>query len=394
MWIPRDIEPLLRQAAKERPAVVVTGARQSGKTSLLQHVFPNHRYVSLDVPRIAQSAEESGERFLETNTPPLTVDEIQYAPQLLRYIKKAVDDDRGRTGMFIMTGSQKFSLMEGVTESLAGRLAVLELHSLALSEIEKVEGSQKHVRQLLEWMWKGGYPELYAKNMDVQRFYSDYLATYLERDVRQVLQVRSLRDFDRFMRLAASRTAQLLSLNSMASDLGVSPNTIKAWLSILEASNIIHLLEPYYENFGKRIVKTPKLYFLDTGLAAFLVGFESPKQLEKSSALGAFFETLALGQLIRWHANRGRPGRIYFYRDHHGLEVDFLVPRGNQLALFECKWSEHPPARFKGFEDLSKIAGGTHSVSRSILTPIRGFHRIKSAAVTIEDCIDFRSLED
>jgi uncharacterized protein len=393
MWIERDIEPLLRRAARERPSIVITGARQSGKTSLLQHAFPDFHYVSLDVPRNAESAEEAGEQFLQTHPPPLLIDEIQYAPRLLRHLKSHIDAHRKEKGRFVITGSQKFSLMEGVTESLAGRIAVLELHSLSLAEIEKSEGKQTNVKQLVEWMWKGGYPEIYSEDLSVERFYSDYLATYLERDVRQVLQIRNLRDFDRFMRLAASRSAQLLSLNSMASDIGVSPNTVKSWISILEASNIIYLLEPYYENFGKRIVKSPKLYFLDTGLAAFLAGFRSPEELQNSNALGAFFETLALGQIVRWHTNRGQPPNIYFFRDHHGNEVDFLVPRGEHLLLFECKWAETPPKTIKGFEEIVRIAEKDRPISRTILTPTRGSYHLKTASVTVDDCVDLRSLE-
>lgn len=179
----------------------------------------------------------------------------------------------------------------------------------------------------MTWIWKGGYPELVAKELPPRRFYADYVATYLERDVRQAVQVRNLRDFDRFLRLCALRTGQQLSMSGQAGDTGVSPNTIRSWLSVLEASNIVMLVEPYYRNLGKRLVKTPKLYFLDTGLACFLCGLDSPETLRGSGLLGPLFETLVFGQIVRLFDNKGEPKGIYFYRDHHGKEVDFVTPR-------------------------------------------------------------------
>lgn len=367
--------------AAQRPAIVLTGSRQTGKTSLLARAFPGHRYVSLDIPAVAEAAELSGEAFLVEHAPPLIVDEIQYAPALLRHIKVDIDRHRAETGRYLITGSQKFSLMQGVTESLAGRASVVELHSLSAREIERWSGHKIDREDLLEWIFRGGFPELVASQLDPTRFYGDYLATYLERDVRTVLQVRNLRDFDRFLRLCASRTGQLLSYSSLAADLGLSPNTVKGWISVLEASGIVRLLEPYYANLGKRIVKTPKLYFLDTGLACYLAGLRRPADLKQSALLGPLFETHVLGQIVRHAANTGHQADVYFYRDHHGHEVDFLIPHGDRFELMECKWAESPAARQPGFEEIKRLAGPDRIISQTIITPARATRRLPGNVV-------------
>ena len=391
MWIDRDISKTFRRNLGTRPVLLISGARQTGKTSLCRQLLKEHAFVSLDLPRLAEEAELSGEQFLRDRPAPLIIDEIQYAPGLFRYIKAAIEGKRSKSGLYVLTGSQKFNLMAGVSESLAGRVALLDLHSLSFSELERWSGRKMDRRLLLEWMFRGGYPELYAKKLDPEQFYGDYVSTYLERDVRQVLQVRNLRDFDRFMRLLALRSGQILSLQSFSSDIGISPNTVKSWLSVLEASQIIYLLEPYFENFGKRIVKTPKLYFLDTGLACFLAGFRSSAELEKSALLGAFFETAALGQLIRWHANRGKSPKVYFYRSHTGMEIDFVVTAGDKIRLYECKWAEDPPES-RAFEEFEKGLDKKRIFSKSLLTPIRG-SRQKPSGTHVEDCVDWKSLE-
>lgn len=391
MWIEREIESSLVEVTSSRPATIVTGCRQSGKTSLLQRGFPDHEYISLDVPAVAEEAELSGETFLARHRPPVVIDEVQYAPALLRHVKAAIDAHRDQMGRFLLTGSQRFPLMHGVTESLAGRAAVVSLFTLSAREFERWSGAVLERRALLEWILRGGYPEVHARALDHERFYADYLATYLERDVRSLLNVRSLRDFDRFMRLCAARTGQLLSHSSLAADVGVSANTIKAWLSVLEASGIVHLLEPYYRNLGKRIVKTPKLYFLDTGLACFLVGLRSVAELEHSMMLGPLFETHVLGQILRHYANRIRPSRLYFYRDRYGVEVDFVLPVGERLHLVECKWSERPSTHVRGFAELRSIAGETAIASSTIVTSARGL-RQAGDDVQIADSVDLAFL--
>lgn len=393
MWIEREMQGTLRRGAAERPVLLLTGARQAGKTGLLRHVFPAHDSVSLDLPAEAEEAEEDGARFLERHGVPLIVDEVQYAPRLFRYLKAAVDADRERAGQFILTGSQKLSLMEGVTESLAGRVGLTELHSLSLAELERATGEIAAGDTLWRWLHAGGYPELYARKLEPLRFYADYVATYLERDVRQALNVRSLRDFDRFLRLAALRAGQLVNANALAADVGVAATTIKSWLAVLEASQIVTLVPPYFRNAGKRLVKTPKLYFLDTGLVCFLAGLRSPAEVVASSLRGALFETLVVGQIVRRFANRGLPRDLAFYRDHHGTEVDLVLYRGERLHLVECKSAEAPAAAVPGFDRLAAQYGEHNIVGRTIITPRRGLRRA-ARGVTFDDCVDMAGLGD
>lgn len=391
MWIERSIAPLLLEEAGRRPALLLTGMRQAGKTSLLERCFPRHGYVSLDLPAVAEQAESSGAQFLADHPPPVIVDEVQYAPKLMRHLKRAIDGRRGGKGLFILTGSQKLALMAGVSESLAGRISVVELHTLSLAEIEEARGGRLDRAAILRAMVDGGFPEVVAESLDPRRYFASYVATYLERDVRQALQVRSLRDFDRFLRLCALRTGQLVSSNSLAADVGVSPNTIRSWLSVLEASNVVMLLEPHHANLGKRVIKTPKLYFLDTGLACFLAGITDAKALAASALLGAMFETLVLGQIVRHFANRGERPDLSFFRDYTGNEVDFVVSAGARLRLVECKWSETPSTRLRGFAELAKLAGERRIASRSIVTPERVSRKVDG--VGIEGCVDLGFLD-
>lgn len=386
MWIPRELDTTLAEAAATRPAVVLTGCRQAGKTSLLVRAFGEHTYVSLDVPMIAEEAEHSGGDFLKRHRPPVIIDEVQYAPTLLRHVKADIDLHREETGRFLITGSQGFPLMEGVTESLAGRSSALTLHSLSAREYEAWSGRTLDREALVAWMLTGGYPELHSRGLDAERFYGDYLATYLERDVRSILGVRSLRDFDRFMRLCAARTGQLVSYSSLASDLGISPNTVKSWLSVLDASNIVLLLEPYFENLGKRIVKTPKLHFLDTGLCSYLLGARTTADLLRSPMLGAMFETHVLGQIVRHYANQGLRRDLYFYRDHQGREIDFLIPAAGRFVLIECKWAESPGSTQRGFSEFGSLVGPENIISQTIVTPDRG-SRHASERVKIADSV-------
>ncbi len=391
MWIPREISTLLSKIAKKRPSLIVTGCRQTGKTTLLKRVFPQANYVTLDLPLEAEQAEEAGEAFLQNYPSPCIIDEVQYAPQLFRYIKQHIDRHRNQNGQYLLTGSQKFQLMEKVSESLAGRCAVLECHSLSAREYEKWKKKKLNESALWEWIWKGGYPELHAKHLAPEPFYADYLATYLERDVRQIIQVRNLRDFNRFLRLSALRTGQLLSYHSMASDIGVSPNTIKSWLSVLESSNVIYLLEPYYQNFGKRIVKTPKLYFLDTGLASYLAGFRTLQDLKNSHLAGAFFETHSLGQIIRYYSNQGLRPNLYFYRDHYGHEVDFVIPVGEKLTLIECKLSPTALNKIKGFQEIEKLIGPDRILKKLLMTPQRELRQMSEKTWRV-DSVEMGSL--
>lgn len=341
MWIEREIEPLLRQRAGQRPVVVLTGARQTGKTSLVRRLFPEHAFVSLDLPSEADQAERDARSFLHRHPPPLVVDEVQYAPGLFRYVKAVVDANRGANGQFILTGSQRFTLMRAVSESLAGRADVLELEGLSWHEIRAARPGIR-VEDVLV---RGGFPELYEKpELDAAGFYRSYIATYLERDVRQLLKVTSLRDYERFLRACALRTAQLLNRAEVARDVGISGSTAGEWISVLQASGQVALLEPWFSNRTKSLVKTPKLYVSDTGLCAFLMGITELRDLPGSPLTGALWETLVFAELRRRQVNRQGGWTMHFWRDRT-READFLFHRGGRFDLAEAKWSERPDAR-------------------------------------------------
>ena len=272
MWIPRDVETRLRRSARTRPVVVLTGARQTGKTSTLRRLFPDRAFVSLDLPTEAEQAEKEPDAFLRRYPAPVIIDEVQYAPALFRHLKVAVDAQRGRNGQFLLTGSQKFTLMKGVSESLAGRADIVELETLSLAEIR---GALPRTG-LETAIVRGGFPELHANpDIDPVAFYNSYLATYLERDVRALANVGSLRDFERFLRACALRSANLLNKADLSRDVGIAPSTAGQWLSILEASGQIVLLEPWFSNRTKSIVKSPKLFLADTGLLCALLNIKS-----------------------------------------------------------------------------------------------------------------------
>jgi uncharacterized protein len=330
------------QLATHHPAVVVTGARQTGKTTFLRETFPHHTYVSLDLPSVAALAEQDPQRFLEQHKTPLLIDEVQYAPQLFRHLKIAIDDNRHAFGQFILTGSQKFVLMKGVADSLAGRCGLLELEGLSWEELHQhVPRAHAHHDRISQ-MVRGSFPELWrVPTMSSDDFFRSYVATYLERDVRQILNVGSLRDFERFVRACAARNAQTLDRSAIARDVGVSVKAIGDWTSVLEASNQIHLLEPYFSNIGKRLVKTPKMYFSDTGLLCYLLGLDD-NSLSKSSMLGAVWEAACFAQLRKHRERTGSRMSLNFYRDSQQNEVDFVVSMGVARALVEVKWTENP----------------------------------------------------
>jgi uncharacterized protein len=338
VWITRDSESRLQRSARTRPVVVLTGARQTGKTSTLLRLFPNHRFVSLDLPTEAEQAEKEPRGFLHRHPPPVIVDEVQHAPGLFRHLKVAVDADRTRNGQFLLTGSQKFTLMKGVSESLAGRADVIELATLSWSEIRAALP-----RTVLEAaIVRGGFPELYANpDIDHVAFYNSYLATYLERDVRSLANVGNLRDFERFLRACALRSANLLNKADLARDVGIAPSTANHWLSTLEASGQVVLLEPWFSNRTKSIIKSPKLYIADSGLLCALLNIHSVDVLRHSPAVGAVWETFVFSQLRAREGRAGRVGSLFFWRDRT-REVDFLVDVAGELELFEARWTELP----------------------------------------------------
>jgi len=340
----REISERLLRAAQDFPAVVLTGARQVGKTTLLKRIFPGHTYVSLDDPITADLAEESPEEFLRRFPAPLLIDEVQYAPKVLRHIKTAIDRDRHQCGRFILTGSQKFQLMHGVTESLAGRVALFELEPLHLSEIHKGFPTVYDEFSAADFMIRGFYPELWRNpSLDETDFFRSYLATYLERDLRQIVNVTSLREFDRFMRSCSARSGQLLNKSDLAKDLGLSAKTVGNWLGVLEVSNQVLLLEPYFGNIQKRLIKTPKLYFGDVGLATYLLNINA-NSIANHPLVGGLWETLVYAELRKNLKVRNSRASLYFYRDQQSREIDFVIDVGGGLHLIECKWKEIPQA--------------------------------------------------
>ena len=341
MWIERQIEPLLRQRATTRPVVVLTGARQTGKTSLMRRLFAEHTFVTLDLPSEAEQAENDPGGFLARHPPPLVVDEVQYAPGLFRHLKAEVDRQRGRAGMFLLTGSQPLTLMRSVSESLAGRAAIVELEPLSFAEANAACSTLS----VEEYLVRGGFPELYQNpKIDARGFLQSYVATYLERDLRQLLQVANLRDFERFLRVAALRSAQLLNKADLARDVGVSGATAGAWLSALEASHQIALVEPWYGNPTVSLVKRPKLFLREAGLAAFLCGVYSVEELAASPLAGALWETLVCAELRRAQLNHRGGWHFQFWRDR-AREADFLLHRGGTFRLADAKWTQQPRPR-------------------------------------------------
>lgn len=357
MWIQREIEEIWQELRSEYPIVVVTGTRQVGKTSLLERLVGEENLVSLDLPNEARRAESTPEHFLSDLEFPAIIDEVQYAPALFRHLKYLCDRRLKKTGERIyLTGSERFVLMRDLSESLAGRAAIIELSGLSLKELEQATGKLASGSVLLKWLLMGGYPGLHAGSLKRERFFSNLVATYIERDVKRLGEVKDSRDFDRFLRLCAIRTGQILSMNGIAAEIGVSQTTVKRWLSILEASSIVDLVEPWFSNQTSRLVKRPKLYFRDTGLCAFLSGLESEEQLAKSPLLGALFETLCYNQLRTSYENRGLRKKIYYFRTRDGVEIDFVVEKGpNNLECYECKWSENPKAPLAALDHLEKI---------------------------------------
>lgn len=376
MWINREISARIVQITRSFPALIVTGARQTGKTSLLRRLFPDHHYVSLDLRVVAEQAEESPESFLGDHPPPVVIDEVQYAPGLFRHLKVAIDRDRQAKGQFILTGSQKFTLMKEVSDSLAGRCAVLTLPGLSMREIKsagwEAAGAGSHAELLL----RGRFPELWAEpTIPAREFYHAYIATYLERDLRQVLNVGNLRDFERFMRACAARSSQLLNKSELARDVGISQTTAGEWISALEASNQITLLEPFFANVGKRLVKSPKLYFNDTGLLCFLLGLSSGA-LGNSPLTGPVWENFVLIEISTWLGYYHPDWTLWFYRDQLNHEADFLVQGPfEHVRIMDAKWAEMPKP--DAFESLQQVAA---SVARA-----RGVKKVEVAVISRAD---------
>lgn len=374
MWIKRDAEDLIRELGKQFPVIFVTGARQVGKTSILNHLFPDFSYVTLDDPARAAEAANAPQDFIDSLKLPAIIDEAQYAPDLFRYIKLTVDKAKQK-GHFFITGSQSFPLMQNLSESLAGRCGIVNLQPLSTHELDR----GKKLASVEDYISTGGFPALYAdKDINRQHWYPSYISTYLERDVRNIMHVGSLRDFNRFLRAAAIRTAQTLSFADLARDVGVAPNTIKAWISVLEASHMIHLLEPYHRSLGKRLVKSPKLYFLDTGLAANLMGLYSWQDIANSPMAGALWETYAFSQIQRHLLSQGiNNPPLYYWRTKDGREVDFIIEKGGQFIAIEAKLTGAPTLdAAKGFNYFRNYYGEDSVLKQYVVCRVKKDHAI------------------
>ena len=352
--IPRTATSTLQRLAKGFPVVVLTGPRQSGKTTLAKAVFKDKVYVSLENPDEREFARTDPRRFLQRFPNGAILDEVQRCPELLSWLQGWVDE-RAVMGDFILTGSAQFDLIAGITQTLAGRVGQLTLLPLAADELRAVH---KLPAELSTTLFQGGYPALYDREVSPQDWFANYIATYLERDVQQLTAVRNVSQFQTFVKMCAARTGQLLNLSSLGADCGITSVTAKQWLTVLEASYIVTLLQPHHRNFGKRLVKTPKLYFNDTGLAAWLLGIRDAATLDIHAARGALFENYVIGELIKQRLNAGRPCNLYFWRDNLGHEVDVLIESAQGLQALEIKsGSTFASDWMDGLKKWQKIAG-------------------------------------
>ncbi len=331
--IPRNAQNLVLKLARGFPIVAITGPRQAGKTTLARLSFPDREYVSLEDPEQREFAVSDPRGFLNRFKEGAVIDEAQRCPDLFSYVQTLVDSHRVM-GEFILTGSQHFGLHSGISQSLAGRVGLVQLLPFAMNELA---GVNLLTDQLDELLWTGGYPPLYDRPLTPDLWHPNYVSTYIERDVHQLLAVRDLDLFQRFIRMCAARTGQLLNLSSLANDCGISHVTAREWLNVLEAGYITLRLPPYHRNFGKRLVKTPKLYFIDTGLAAWLLGIHDARTLNTHACRGALFENLVITEIIKQRFNRGQPMDLFFWRDNVGHEVDLLFERGQELQAIEIK---------------------------------------------------------
>lgn len=331
----RSLTPYIQELAKKYPVVTLLGPRQSGKTTLVRSAFPKKPYVNMEDMGNRELATLDPRSFMQAYPDGAILDEVQRTPHLLSYIQVHVDEVK-QNGMFILTGNHQAELHSAVSQSLAGRTSLLRLLPLSMQEIR----GGNILDPVEEIILKGGYPKIYKENLPLSNAYSSYFQTYVERDVRQILQVKDLLQFERFIKLTASRIGQLVNYSSLASDVGVSAVTIKEWISVLEATYILVRLEPYFDNHGKRLIKSPKIYFTDTGLACYLLGIDNVKQLTKDPLFGNLFENWVVIELMKARYNQGLDPRLYFYRDVTGREIDLLFQQGSSLIPIEIKSSK------------------------------------------------------
>ncbi len=357
MLITREMISELLQAAGEYPVVTIIGPRQSGKTTLAKSTFPDYAYLSLEDPDIREYAVTDPKAFLQQFSENVILDEIQNVPQLLSYIQGIVDNENIK-GRFILTGSHQLKLSAEITQSLAGRTAVLTLLPLTISEVLSVFNNPTRDELII----KGFYPRIYNDNLNPARAYANYYQTYIERDIRQLINLKNMSLFEKFIKLLAGRVGQIINFNSLSNDIGVSGKTLKEWLSVLEASFIIFTLQPYFENFGKRIIKSAKIYFVDTGLLSYILDISKPEMLARDPLIGNIFENLVIMEVVKTRMNKGLSPNIYFFRDSNGLEIDLLYKQGAKLTPIEIKSSStFNPIFAKNIKKFQKLAKNSSS---------------------------------
>lgn len=352
--IPRQAAAILQNLVQGYPILAITGPRQAGKTTLAQATFPKKRYVSLEDPDEREFADQDPRGFLARFPDGAILDEAQRCPKLFSYLQTRVDAEK-RMGMFVLTGSQQFGLMSNITQTLAGRVGLVQLLPFSLPELQ---AANVPVGGLDNLLLCGMYPPIYDRNLAPEQWFANYVMTYIERDVRQIVEVQNLSLFQRFIKMCAARTGQLLNMSSLATDCGVTHGTIRSWLSVLEAGYVVFLLQPHHQNFGKRLVKTPKLYFHDTGLAAFLLGIRDAEHLSIHSARGALFENFVVSELVKRRFNQGLASNLYFWRNNTGDEVDVVIEQGEKLMPVEIKSGQtYHPDFVAGINKWLKFAG-------------------------------------
>ena len=350
-YIKRNLEAHLAYIATKYPVVTLTGPRQSGKSTLVKHTFPDKKYISCEDPDIQLFANQDPRGFLNTYKNAI-IDEAQKAPEIFSYIQTIVDE-KDETGQFILTGSSDFLLFEKITQSLAGRTAILRLLPFSINEIHNT----KKFKDYEDYLFQGFYPRTYKMDIPPAYFFPDYVQTYIEKDVRTLRNISNLGLFQLFLKMCAGRTGQLLNLSSLANECGISIPTAKSWISVLEASYIIFLLKPHHKNFNKRLVKMPKLYFYDTGLAAYLLGIQSVSQLQTHYCKGSLFESFIISEIIKQKFNKGKTNNCYFWRDKNGHEIDCLIDNGDLLSPLEIKSGRTITKEyFKGLNYFSNLA--------------------------------------
>jgi uncharacterized protein len=350
--IARRLGTRLRALARRFPVVTVTGPRQAGKTTLCRALFPRHRYVSLEAPDTREYATEDPRGFLAELAKGAVIDEVQRAPALLSFLQEEVDA-RPRAGRFVLTGSANLGLLSGVSQTLAGRTGLLTLLPFGLDELR---GFETAPRDRDGTLWSGAFPAVFDRRIPVSEWFSAYLATYVERDVRQILNVSDLQAFQTFVRLCAGRAGQLVNLASLGSDCGVTHNTARAWLAVLEASYVVLRVPPWHANLGKRLIKTPKLYFVDSGLLCALLGIRTARQIAEHPLRGAIFENWVVTEILKSRVHRGLPADLHFFRSRAGLEVDVVVESGTALLAAEVKAGRTIATDFfKSLEELRSL---------------------------------------